>query len=881
MTTEETINSSWNYWCYYEEYVRNKITGSSFLSRTGKFVPSISGLLRIGVKRADINDTEESITYYTTALKPNVSRMCKDDYPLSAEIRLNARTALPNEGETVIPVTLSNWENPNDDGWITSTPISYGAMDDYSSATYKETVNADLSGLKIEIEGLRTIVHRFFRGWSNGFLLTATNGYCELYGPSSIFSYMRPTLTIVQNVSNKLNTDISLDIEIVSESEVEGVCRYRDGTIITGYQCEITVFDPDTYEIVGTGLSSFANGSFSILTSAKIGNPVIVSFVEETQSISGSKMMETMFPRSISSSSSSSKSFSSSSKSSSSSSSSSSSKSSSSSSLSSRSSSSSSSSRSSSSSSSFKSSSSSSSRSSSSSSSSRSSSSSSSSKSSSSSRSSSSSSSSRSSSSSSSSMCSSSSSRSSSSSSSKSSSSSSRSSSCSSSSSSLSSRSSSSSSSSSSRSSSSSSSSSSRSSSSSSSSSSRSCSSSSSSSSRSSSSSSSSSISSSSKSSSSSSAWTSSSSSRSSSSSSKSSSSSSSSSKSSSSSSSSSSRSSSSSSSRSSSSSSSKLSSSSKSSSSSSFSSSSKSSSSSSSSRSSSSSSSSYSIPANDFLTDPNCYALYNFESGALTVDSKGNNTLVPINTADEDTSNYKQGTCSALFVRANLDHYYVSDVNLDSGFPLKSDDTQKIISVCGWIRKASATDFGYIFAKFNSGQTKRSLAMYSAQTSGKIGLQFGFNSGTSTENSPLHGTSLSNGTWYHVTGSYRNSDQAYAIRVRDTNGDVVGTDLTGTATLDANGLSVSDVYITVGNRYTSDTAEYFFDGNIDELVVFDRFLTADEATAIAQKTYENSSSSSSSRSSSSSSSSSFSESGDVVEFGGDTVEFGGDTVRW
>ena len=82
MATEETINSSWNYWCYYEEYVRNKLTGSSFLSKTGIFIPTISGSLRIGTKVTSINDTEESVIYYITALKPNVSRMCKDNYPL-------------------------------------------------------------------------------------------------------------------------------------------------------------------------------------------------------------------------------------------------------------------------------------------------------------------------------------------------------------------------------------------------------------------------------------------------------------------------------------------------------------------------------------------------------------------------------------------------------------------------------------------------------------------------------------------------------------------------------------------------------------------------------------------------------------------------------
>lgn len=293
MAIEETINSYWNYWCYYEEYVRNKITGSSFLSNTGIFIPEIFGSVRIGVKRADINDNEESVVYYITALKPNISRMCKDDFPLSAEIRLNAREALLNEEETIIPVTLSNWENPNDDGWITSTPISYGAMNDYSSDIYKETANADLSGLVIEIEDLETIVHRFFRGWSNGFLLNATGGYCELYGPSSSFLYMRPTLTIVQNVSSRLKSNITLDVEIRSESEVEGVCRDRNRNIITGYQCKITIFDPDTYDIIGTGLSSPSTGSFVVTTSAKIGNPVVVNFTEETQSISGSEIMIT------------------------------------------------------------------------------------------------------------------------------------------------------------------------------------------------------------------------------------------------------------------------------------------------------------------------------------------------------------------------------------------------------------------------------------------------------------------------------------------------------------------------------------------------------------------------------------------------------------
>ena len=310
------------------------------------------------------------------------------------------------------------------------------------------------------------------------------------------------------------------------------------------------------------------------------------------------------------------------------------------------------------------------------------------------------------------------------------------------------------------------------------------------------------------------------------------------------------------------------------------------SSSSSSSSRSSSSSSSSYQIPENDFLTDLNCYALYNFESGALNVDSKGTNTLITGNAADEDIVNYRQGLCSALFVNANSDYYYVPDASLDTGFPLKSGDSQKIISICAWVRSVATGAADVIAGKYNYTSNLRSIVLL-IDTDNVVKLRMGYNSGASQEVG-AHLTTLTRdgSVWYHITASYQQTgniigEQAYAIRIRDISGNVVGSDLTDIATLDGNGLAVTIASMTVGCNNQGDTPASYFDGNIDELVIFNRFLTAEESTEIALKTYENSSSSSSSRSSSSSSSSSFSESGDIVTFGGDTVTFDGDTVRW
>ena len=47
---------------------------------------------------------------------------------------------------------------------------------------------------------------------------------------------------------------------------------------------------------------------------------------------------------------------------------------------------------------------------------------------------------------------------------------------------------------------------------------------------------------------------------------------------------------------------------------------------------------------ANDFSGDPSCKAVWRFENGALTADSKGANTLTAVNGPTADTSLYKEG---------------------------------------------------------------------------------------------------------------------------------------------------------------------------------------------------------------------------------------------
>ena len=242
----------------------------------------------------------------------------------------------------------------------------------------------------------------------------------------------------------------------------------------------------------------------------------------------------------------------------------------------------------------------------------------------------------------------------------------------------------------------------------------------------------------------------------------------------------------------------------------------------------------------NNFANDSNCKALWRLENGALTTDSKGTNTLTN-NGVTADTSNFKEGLASGSFVLASSQYQIILDSNLNSGFPLKNGDSNKNISVSAWVRPSSFGAEGInrlIFAKWDSTNNRRSFggAIITSGSNYYARIFLGYNSGASGEGWN-HGTTLSVNNWYHITFTYQDSDKSYAIRIRDVNG-IIGTDLTGTATLDSNKLAVGVSPFTLGALMNDVTPNLLFDGPIDELVVFDDILTAAEATQIALGIY-------------------------------------------
>lgn len=226
--------------------------------------------------------------------------------------------------------------------------------------------------------------------------------------------------------------------------------------------------------------------------------------------------------------------------------------------------------------------------------------------------------------------------------------------------------------------------------------------------------------------------------------------------------------------------------------------------------------------------TDSNCKALWRFESGALTADSKGGNTFTNVGVI-EDTSDYKEGSCSANYTTAS-DRFQISDGDLDAGFPLKSGDTNKKISVAVWVNiSTQPANNRYIFYKAVASNNSIFIAAY--WDGSKTVIRLAISSTGSNWISYNHASAITLDQWYHIVVTYQDSDQVYRIRIWDnTAQEILGVDKTGTAV---------NVFVGTGTVYTGyANPAYDMLGHHDEMVVFDDILSVAEIDAIRAGTY-------------------------------------------
>ena len=235
----------------------------------------------------------------------------------------------------------------------------------------------------------------------------------------------------------------------------------------------------------------------------------------------------------------------------------------------------------------------------------------------------------------------------------------------------------------------------------------------------------------------------------------------------------------------------------------------------------------------NSFSGDSNCCAEWRLDSGGLLTDSKGGNDLTNQGSVTQSTA-CMQGDRSAEFDGGGQ-RLQITNADLDSGFPLKSGDTNKKISVCFWMFPLDLfTDTEYQFSIYeNEVADKRSFSI-TTSSAGTVRMRIGYNGGADVETILFTASLPAAKRWYHVAVTFDDSDKSYRIRVYDfTTQDQVAADKTGNTT---NNIWVGNPPLTIGAYH--DGSSYSFEGLMDEVVVFKDILTQSEIDDIRDGTY-------------------------------------------
>lgn len=245
---------------------------------------------------------------------------------------------------------------------------------------------------------------------------------------------------------------------------------------------------------------------------------------------------------------------------------------------------------------------------------------------------------------------------------------------------------------------------------------------------------------------------------------------------------------------------------------------------------------------ANDFSGDSNCKALWRFESGALTTDDIGSNSLTNYDSrvsADTDSGDFHEGNASAHFVNSVSPRMYIEDADLDAGFPLKSSGSDTDLSVCLWLKLAD-TSANYILIAKNVylGTGDESFLLYTRDYGSYYGIRVikGYDSGSSNETwEAVSSLDLQAGQWYHIGLTWDDSSRQFHIVVWD---DTAQTKYADSDT-QTHSISLTASPLNLGCRANSSgVPDAELNGWLDEVVVFNDILTESEIDSIRQGGY-------------------------------------------
>lgn len=244
-------------------------------------------------------------------------------------------------------------------------------------------------------------------------------------------------------------------------------------------------------------------------------------------------------------------------------------------------------------------------------------------------------------------------------------------------------------------------------------------------------------------------------------------------------------------------------------------------------------------VPPNDFSEDGSAKA-YWFIDSTLTADNKGTNTLTlggSVASPVPDTSIVKTGSASASFDGG--DYAYITDANLDTGFPLKNGDAVKKGTICFWYRHVSNVASAKVFSKWSASGNKRSFAIEPGDSTNYGVIDWGYNSGASAETHTMTWKPSNKNRWYHYSVAFDGIAKTIHVRVW---GDVEGGVVLDQTFTPANELNVSDAAVYIG---TETGLTPLINGKLNAMVVFNRVLSSTEMDLVSSGDYAASPSSS------------------------------------
>lgn len=232
-----------------------------------------------------------------------------------------------------------------------------------------------------------------------------------------------------------------------------------------------------------------------------------------------------------------------------------------------------------------------------------------------------------------------------------------------------------------------------------------------------------------------------------------------------------------------------------------------------------------YAIDTRGYASGGAVYNRYRFESGALTTDSQGNDTLTAAGgggSADTDSGDYVEGSASVEL--ASSESYYIDEAGISANHPLKDG-------------VAAATSFSILLcAKFDAsiiGVSTNTYLAYKTNASPELGFAIYKNASdkiqasssedgtTSYDNTIINPTAVIAVNWYGIAYIYNADTEKETLHVRDITGDAVhGID----QIYSSNGVFRSSNHFRIGNLHV---------GQIDHVLVFDEAISVETADFI------------------------------------------------